>query len=252
MNEFTIFARLGLLLIRPGMLVIGTPFLGAVYAPVHVRAGLTVLIAAILAPLVPTPEIGTALGVVAIITREVAIGLALALGMRILITAAEFAGQLTGYQTGLSYGAVVDPQSGVRNTTIAALYSSLVIVLCFITNVHHAWLRALSASYAAMPIGLGSLGPGLGTSVAKMLGMVFVLGLRLAMPVVIVLMLVEFVLGLMSRIAPSLNLMVVGAPIRVPIGLLVIALTMSALPGLLARFVPAALELALETSRAFR
>ena len=57
-----------------------------------------------------------------------AIGLALALAIRALVAGAELAGQLAGFQMGLSYGAIVDPQSGVRNNVIAALYGNVAML----------------------------------------------------------------------------------------------------------------------------
>ena len=234
------------------MLIMGSPFLGGTFAPTQVRAGLTLLLALLLAPSIATPAEITGVGLVLVVAREVAIGIALALGVRLISAVAEFAGQLTGYQVGLSYGSIVDPQSGVANSTIATIYSSLTIVLCFATNVHHAWLRALAASYQALPIGIGAIDTHLGTLTASMLGMVFVFGTQLAAPVIVVMLLVEVVMGLATRIAPSLNMMVIGAPARMPIGLLVVAFTVTAMPTLVSKFAPAALRLAVETARAFR
>ena len=73
-----------------------------------------------------------------------------------------------------------------------------------VVDGHHALLRALAASYAALPIGAGGWAATgeLAPLVARMLGMVFVLGVRIAAPVVVVLLVVELALGLLSRVAP--------------------------------------------------
>lgn len=246
------FALFGLLLVRPGMLILTAPFFGAVFAPPQVRAGLALLLAFTLSSLVPMPHVSTAVGLTAMLGREAAIGLALGLAIRALTAVAEFAGELGSYQSGMSAGAMVDPVSGVRNTEFASIYTNLTIIICFATNAHHAFLRALVASYQSVPMGLGSVDPGLAGSVARMLGFVFVFGMRLAAPMLVVMLLVEVVLGLMTKVAPSLNIMVLGAPLRVPVGLLVVAVTTTTLPSLITHMVPAALQLALETARAFR
>ncbi len=75
-----------------------------------------------------------------------------------------------------------------------------------------------------------------------MLGLVFVLGVRIAAPVIVVLLLVELALGLLARVAPSLNVMVAGAPVRLIVGLLVVAASVTALPALITRYVPTALR----------
>jgi flagellar biosynthetic protein FliR len=252
MNPFDTTAGLALLLVRPGMLVVGTPFFGNVYAPTHARIGITLLLALTLAPFVTMPGTLTGGSLVLVVLRELVIGLALALALRTVIFAAEFAGHFCGYQVGLSMGAMIDPQSGVRNDLLAILYSSLAIVICLSTNAHHLLLRALADSYTALPIGLGGVGPSMTTSVTQLLGLVFLMGVRLALPVIVVLGLVELALALIARVAPSLNVLVAGAPVRVIVGLLAVAATIGAMPTLVSRYVPDALTFAAELARAFR
>jgi len=189
---------------------------------------------------------------VLVVLHEIAVGLALALAIRVLVAAAEFAGHLTGYQIGLSLGSLIDPQSGVRNNVLALLYGNLTVVICLMTNAHHALLRALADSYAALPIVSGGVDASLANAVSRLLGAVFVLGTRIAAPIVVVLLLVELALGLLARVAPSLNVMMSGAPIRLVVGLLVVAATVTALPSVINQYIPSALELAAMTARAFR
>jgi flagellar biosynthetic protein FliR len=85
-----------------------------------------------------------------------------------------------------------------------------------------------------------------------MFGVVLILAVRVAAPVIVVLLATEALLGLMARIAPAFNIMVVGAPARLVVGLLVIAATLISLPPLVARYAPVSLDLAAETARAFR
>jgi flagellar biosynthetic protein FliR len=252
MNPFASVAAVGLLLVRPGVLVIGTPLLGAVQAPAPMRVGVTLLLALALAPFVVLPATLDAGTLVVVILREVAVGLALALAIRVLLAAADFAGQLAGYQIGLSLGSLIDPQTGVRNNILALLYGNLATIVAFSTNLHHALIRALADSYAALPIGVGAVDASLAGHVARLLGLVFVLGLRMVSPVVIVLLLVELALGLLARVAPSLNVMTAGTPVRAVVGLLVIAASLAALPSLIGRYVPALLSAAAATAAAFR
>jgi flagellar biosynthetic protein FliR len=245
-------AALSLLLVRPGMLVIATPLFGGGYAPTTLRIGLIVIVAVLLAPIVPVPGSDTAVGLAGLVAREAAVGLALAFAIRVLVAGAELAGHFSSYQLGLSIGSLIDPQSGVRNNVLAILYANLVVVVCLMTQAHHAVLRALVDSYTALPIGAGGLDGPLASTVAHLLGLVFLFGVRLAMPVVVALLIVELGLGLLARTAPSLNVLMSGAPIRLVVGLLVIAATIAAVPSLVGRFFPAALQTAVDASRAFR
>jgi flagellar biosynthetic protein FliR len=193
------------------------------------RVGLIVLLAFTLAPLVPAPTDLTMGGLAFAVLREMLIGLALSVGLQVLIAAADMAGQLFGFQMGLSYGAIVDPQSGVRNGVLASLYTNVVVLLALLTGLHREVLRAVAASYAALPIGLGHVDGGL-----------------------VVLLATELLLAFMARVAPSFNVIVLGAPARIVVGLLVAAATLATLPAIVSRYGPATLDLALETAKAFR
>lgn len=252
MSGFETFAAIALLLVRPGMIVMATPFFGALSAPTPIRIGLTLMLAVMMGLSAPVPVSLPATGLAVVILREMAIGLAIAMSVRVLIGAAEFAGHFIGYQIGLSLGSLIDPQSGVRNNVLALLYANLVVVLCFATNVHHTVIRALADSYTALPIGLGGIGDSIVTSVSRMLAVLFVLGLRISAPVVVVLLLVEVGLGLLARVAPSLNVIVAGAPVRLVAGLLVLAASLVGLPALIARYVPTLFDFAAGLAAAFR
>jgi flagellar biosynthetic protein FliR len=252
MTGFELAAGLALLLVRPGMIVMATPFFGALNAPPQVRVGLTLLLAVLMAISAPVPASLPATGLAVVLLREIAIGLAIAMSVRVLIAAAEFAGHFIGYQIGLSLGSLIDPQSGVRNNVLALLYANVVVVLCLATNVHHALIRALADSYTALPIGLGAIGDTLATSVARLLGVIFMLGLRISAPVIVVLVLVEVALGLLARVAPSLNVIVAGAPVRIVAGLLVLSASLVGLPALIARYVPTVFEIAAALAAGFR
>jgi flagellar biosynthetic protein FliR len=250
--DFAPIAHFGLLLARPGMLIMAAPVFGGTYAPVQVRLGLVLLLGLALTPFVPVPDAATTVGLGLVIARELAIGFALALAIRALIAGAELGGQLTGTQLMLSYGSVIDPQGGVRNNLIGTLYSNQTIVTFFIINGHHAFIRNLVTSYAAMPIGSGHVDPSLGRSVMQMLGIVFVLGLRLAAPVIVVMLVVELATGLVARSAPAINLMAIGTPIRLAVGLIVVASLVPFLPGVITRIATTVAEIGMQAARAFR
>jgi flagellar biosynthesis protein FliR len=250
--DFEVVARFALLLVRPGMLVMLAPALGGVYAPAHVKIGLTVLIALALVPVVGVPGAATNAGLMVVIAREMAIGMSLAFVTRALMVAAEFAGHLAGHQIGFSYGATIDPSSGVRNSTLATLYGTIAIVTFFGINGHHMLMRALAQSYAGMPIGVGQINASLVDAVRHILGLVFTVGLRLAAPMVIVMLVVELAVGLMSRTAPALSAMIIGYPLRLVIGLFVLGVVVATIPGVVSSTVGRVIELGLTTAAAFR
>jgi flagellar biosynthesis protein FliR len=251
-NELSVVVRIAVLLVRPGILVGTTPAFGSGFAPTPVRVAFIVLIALVLMPVVTLPATLTPAAITMIALRETLIGLALAMSVRLVIAGAEMAGQLAGFQLGFSYASLVDPQSGARNSVMSALYGTLTLFIFLLIDGHHEMLRALAASYDAMPIGVWHVDvAGIASLVARMLGMVLVVGVQLAAPVVLVLLIVELVLGMMARTMPALNLMVSAAPVRLLIGLIAVLGTLQVVPSVVHATVKPALELAARLAAAF-
>lgn len=252
MNEFAVMAQLGILVARPGALIAGAPAFGGAFAPAPVRLGLSVVVAILLVPAVPTTAVTSPAALVLVVARELAIGALLALSLRAIIAGAELGGHLTGSQLMLSYGSVVDPQGGVRNNLVAALYGNLALLTFLAMNGHHMLLRTLASSYEVLPIGPGGIAPSLGATVVQLLGVIFVLGARLAAPIVVVMLLVEVGTALMARVAPSLNLLAVAPPIRVAVGLVAMAAMVPFVPPIIRAASSGLGELALRAASAFR
>jgi flagellar biosynthetic protein FliR len=244
--------RLGVLLVRPGALIAAAPPFGGMYTPVAVKVGLVVILAVVLAPVVPLSDGLAGAGLVLVIAREVLIGFALALAIRLLLAGAELAGQLAGFQLGFAYAATVDPQTGARNNVVASIYANLALISFVGINAHHILLRTLSQSYSTLPVGIGHVGGDMAAVVMRMLGAVFVIGAQLAAPVVIVLLIVELAMGLLTRSVPSLNIMVIGYPLRLIAGLLALGAAIAAVPPLVKSTVPFLVDLARALAQAFK
>jgi flagellar biosynthetic protein FliR len=250
--DLSTVVRFALLLVRPGMVVMIAPMLGGTYAPTRVKVALTVLLAVALAPSVAVPMASNDVSLTLLVSREVVIGLAIAMSVRALIAAAELAGHLSGFQIGFSYAATIDPVSGVRNTVLTSLYGLLAVLAFFAIDGHHEIIRALAISYARLPIGAGHVDGSMLTSVRNILALVFTVGARLAAPIIVVLLIVELAIGLIARSAPALSFMVIGYPLRLIVGLSVLALMIATIPAVISSVVTRTLSIGLDLAGAFR
>jgi flagellar biosynthetic protein FliR len=250
--DLSTVVRFALLLVRPGMIVMVAPALGGTFAPMHIKIALTVLLAVALAPSVAVPTAANDVSLTLLVAREIVIGLSIAIAVRALIGAAELAGHLSGFQIGFSYAATVDPVSGVRNTVVTSLYGLLALLAFFAINGHHEMLRALALSYTRLPIGAGHIDTSLLAAVRQILGLVFTVGARLAAPIIVVLLIVELAIGLIARSAPSLSFMVVGYPLRLIVGLAVLALMIATVPAVVGSLVSRTIGLGLDLAAAFK
>ena len=252
MNDLPVLAQLAVLLVRPGVVVALAPTFGGLYATSRTKIGLTVMLAVGLLPSVAVPPAINAAELTAFIAREMAIGLALGLTVRALVGGVEFAGHLSGFQMGLMYAGTIDPSSGAKNTVVTSLFNMLAVLTLFAIDGHHTILRALAASYAGLPVGDGAVNASLVTSVRDTLALVFVTAIRLSAPIVIVLLIVEVVIGFISRVTPALSFMVIGYPVRMLLGLFVLGLVVATVPGVVRSLTEPTIRLALQAAGAFR
>jgi flagellar biosynthesis protein FliR len=241
--------QFALRLVRPGALVMAAPTIGGAHIPMLVRIGLTVALAVVLVP-VSTAAVPNVAALPAVILRELAIGLALALATRIVVGAAEVAGALAGVQIGFAYATIVDPQSGAQNGVLGTLYGLMATAILFAANVHHAVIQALASSYQALPIGGGTVDATTVTAMGRALGIVFAVGIQLAAPVLIVLLLVDTAMGVLSRATPSLNIMSIGFGVKLLAGLVVLAQTAVLMPDIVLHAAKLGLDAAMRLAQA--
>lgn len=244
--------HLGVFLVRPGLLVVSAPAFGGQWAPPTIKIGLTVVLAIASLAAVAPPVAAEGPGLVVVIAREALIGIALGFGVRVVVAAAEFAGQLAGFQLGFLYASVVDPQAGVRNNVLSSVYGLLTLMVFLGLNAHHDLLRALVMSYEAVPVGLGGIDGSLAALSARLLGLVFTTAVHLAAPILVVMLIVELALGLAARAAPMLNLMAQGFPVRLLVGLIALAAMLRIVRPVVERAIPVALALVTDLAAALR
>lgn len=242
--DLSTLASLGLVLVRVGTLVMVAPVFGGTFAPAPVKIGLSLTLTLVLLPLVPLPETLTVAGLLVVALREGLIGLAIGFGVRVIVNAAEMGGYLAGFQLGFAQAVTIDPSSGVRNNTVALIYGNLALLVFFAVNGHHLVLRALLQSYGRLPVGVGEIDAGVTAAVAGMLGTVFLVGVQLAAPVVVVMLVLEIGLGLLGRAAAGIDLFALTPPVRLLVGLAALGTGIVAVPEVVNTLIRRALELA--------
>lgn len=210
-------------------LVATAPLLGNPSVPVRVKLGLAVMITVLVMPLVEKslPQIDPASGVgFAILLQQILIGIAMGLVMRVVFVAVEMAGELIGLQMGLGFAVFFDPQNSGQ-IDIVGRFLGVIASLAFLAIDGHLIMIALiSQSFSTLPIGLEGMTNATFTTLANWGSEIFKSGLQLSLPVLTALLITNLALGVLTRVAPQLNIFAVGFPLTLSIGLLVMALSM--------------------------
>lgn len=204
------------------------PVLGTRTVPLRVRIGLAAFIAMAAQPVLP-PIAPVALDTppaLLVAAQQVVVGLAMGFAVRIVVAAVEFAGELIGLQMGLNFAAFFDPLSASTATTTSRFFGTTIAWLFIVGNGHLLVILALVQSFVAFPVGPEPLAFLHAAQPQRWGAQVFAGGLAIALPLVVMMMLVNLVLGVISRVAPQINVFSIGFPVTLAVGLLGMLVTL--------------------------
>jgi len=192
--------------------------------PVVYRAGLGAISALALASAVdpfrgPAPDL---ISLALLVSRELAIGLALGYLSLLLLTVGQVAGQFADYEMGFGMVQVIDPQFGQRVPLIGNFLYLLGILVFLALNGHHILLATLHSSFSVLPLGSG-LPTGVCPGIFSFVSWMFGAALRVSLPVLGALFITSAALGILARTMPQLNVFVVGLPLKILVGMAVLA-----------------------------
>ncbi len=214
-------------LLRIMALITTAPILSEKSIPRSAKLGLGLLITGIVAPLIPPANIPifSAEGIW-VAFQQVLIGTAMGFTMQLAFAAIRAAGEIVGLQMGLSFATFLDPSSNMNMPVLARVMEMLAMLL-FMTWNGHLWLISLLAdTFHTLPVGPYLLNGDVFMSLTRAGGMIFLNGIMLALPVITLLLAVNLTLGLLNRLSPQLSIFVIGFPITLSIGLIVMAVLM--------------------------
>ncbi len=192
-----------------------------------VKIGLAVMITWLLAPQLPPTNVTLfSVGGFWLLIQQILIGIALGFTMQFAFAAVRMAGELIGLQMGLSFATFFDPGSRL-NMPVLARFMDMLAMLLFLSFNGHLWLISLLAdSFHILPIGGDPLNANAFLALAKAGGLIFLNGMRLALPLIILLLTINLALGLLNRVAPQLSVFAIGFPVTLSIGILTIGILM--------------------------
>ncbi len=163
------------------------------------------------------------------------IGALLAFAMNMVMTGVRFAGNLAGMEVGFAIVNAYDPQTDSQISIIAQLYYLLAVLLFFALDVHHLIVQALVASIEMVPPFATLDFRAASSVILREYSQVFILGLRVAAPVSLVLMLITAAMGVIVKTAPQIHVLVVGFPVKIAVGLMVLASSLVYFSGVVER-----------------
>ena len=224
------------LIARIGGLLAALPVLSGRTVPMKVKVALVLVLGAALAPVIHLPPISFDPAILAAgMLSELAIGLTIGLAVRLFFGALELAGEMIGMQMGFGVAQLFDPTTA-RQTPMMAQYFTLLASLVFLSlNAHMLVVATIVSSYDAIPAFGATLPSGLGDDVLHLSQQMYTIGLKLAAPVLITILLINILLAILGRAVSQINVFVLSFPVTIAGGLAVLGMAMPFTIELLAR-----------------
>ncbi|XTZ39920.1 flagellar biosynthetic protein FliR [Salmonella enterica] len=215
-------------LLRVLALIMTAPVLSESRIPRRVKLGLGLIITVVIAPtLPPVPNVAIfSAEALWLGAQQILIGVAIGFTMQFAFAAIRHAGEVIGLQMGLSFATFIDPTSHLNMPVLARILDMLAMLL-FLTFNGHLWLISMLVdTFHTLPIGGDPVNSNAYLALTRAAGMIFLNGLMLALPIITLLLTINLSLGLLNRMAPQLSVFVIGFPVTLSVGILLITAMM--------------------------
>jgi flagellar biosynthetic protein FliR len=165
------------------------------------------------------------LGVVLQVANELLVGVIIGFVAVLAFATFQVAGQFIDLSIGFSMVNVIDPFLGEDAPLMGQFKNMLALMVLLAVDGHHQFFRALITSFQVAPVTKPILSANLLEYIFRIGGDLFLVGLRIALPVVATIFIVDFVFGFIARTVPQMNIFILGFPVKILIGFLLIFLT---------------------------
>lgn len=219
-----------LVLFRVAGLMLTAPLFSSAAIPIRVRVAMIAVISLALFPVV-VPNAPTHLGLkdaVLGVAGETMIGLVMGLALSLVMIGTDLGGMISGQQAGLAIGRVFNPMSNTNSSVFGTAFFLVFQIVFLLVGGHRAVMGALLDTFEVIPLLSFRAGPAVVELLVTLLTGAFVLGLKLAAPVLIALFLTTLTLGFLGKTMPQLNILSVGFAVRVMMAVGVASLALPA------------------------
>jgi flagellar biosynthesis protein FliR len=214
-----------LIFVRVSAFFVSIPLFSYRTIPPQLKIAFALLLAWMMYYTFPIEAISIDGNYILLILKEAVIGLMIGICAYIIFTAVQIAGGFIDFEMGFAMANIIDPQTGTQSPLMGQFLNVLLTFVLLATNGHHLILDGIFYSYEFLPV--NQLFPNFGDEgtvefVMKMFAAVFAIAFQIAAPIVATLLLVTVALGITGKTVPQLNIFVVGFPIKIAIGFIVL------------------------------
>jgi flagellar biosynthetic protein FliR len=227
-----------LILARVSILLALFPFFSSQIVPNLSKIGLALLVALALYPVVDLKGSvvpSSPVAMVRLTLGEFVVGLVLGILLQVFFEGVKMMGEVVGFQTGFSITNILDPQNGVQVSVLSNMAYLMCVVLFLIFNGHHMLLNSIRESFEIIRVGSVGWSEKSFEDVLGKCGQMFIIAVKIGAPVIACLLLVNVALGIITKMMPQMNVMIVAFPVQIIVGLFFFGISLALLGGLMDR-----------------
>lgn len=230
LNQFELFI---LILMRLATFVFSAPFFNTSGVPRKLKVGFSLAMALIVYELGPemTYQYNGTLDYAGLVIKECVVGLLLGMMTSFCVQIIMFAGRMIDLDIGLAMASLFDPTTKSQVGIMGNLYYYTLMLLLIISGMHRYLVTAIVDTYSVIPVGGVKFNASLYDTVIGFMSDYFVIGFRIALPVFATILLLNCILAILARIAPQMNMFVVGMQLKIFTGIAVVFAVIVMLPA---------------------
>lgn len=218
--------------VRVIAMFLSSPVFSLRQIPSYVKVGLSIILGVLITSNINTSNIvmpATMFGLLIVITKEIVVGVSIGYIATLIFNAVRVSGQLMDFSIGFSMSQYYDPNTAGNSTPLEGFFNWFALIIFLAFDFHHIIISAIIKSFEVIPAGIFQINNNTFMVIIDIFSKSFYIAMQLAAPIVIILFLTDFTMGLIARAVPQLNIFILGMPIKVLVGLLAIS---AILPGL--------------------
>lgn len=221
-----------LILVRITAFVYVAPFFSLRNVPQKVKVGFSLFFSIILFEVVPvqTLHYQTVIEFTGLVINEALLGLIIGFFTNISYFILSFSGHLMDMEIGFSMVNEFDPVSSIQTTITSNYYSYLVMLMMLITNLHYFIITAMADTFQLIPVGEVIIKPEIYLLMVKFIKDYFIIGFRIVLPIFAATLILNSILAILAKIAPQMNMFVIGMQLKVLLGLSILFLLVGFVP----------------------
>jgi flagellar biosynthetic protein FliR len=215
------------------------PVFGWQSIPIRIKVAMTVMLAIFFSMITPVPVVADRVSTaeaVLLIANEATYGLALGLVATLIFASVKLSGRIIEREMGLAMAEILDPLTGESTQPLGSLLEMIFIMLFLSANGHHLFLFIISRSYESFPAGSIPTIPVLTEGIIQAGSTMLIHGLKLAAPILAAFMLLMVVLSVLARMVPEMDILFISFPLRIGLGLLMVAIFMPFISSFIAEY----------------